>query len=166
MIGYIVPVGTDLYVAIVISSQESDKPIVYRNTHPQKREEIESQAKEWENTIFNDQIPKEIEEIATKIALITQGFDQDTSNIILDYADYTEKQKQVIQTAMKIPVNEIWPYSRVAEEAGLPKAQRFVGTTMRVSRHPYIVPVQRVKSISYIRKKDRKSKRNYNKMPL
>lgn len=166
MRGYIVPVANNLHVAIIISSQETNRPTIYRNTHPELLEEIEKQAKNWENVVFEKSIPKVIEELAQKIALITQGFDQDTSQIALDYTDYTEKQIQVIQTAMKIPVNEIWPYSKVAEEVGLPKAQRFVGTTMRVLRQPYIVPVHRVKSISYIRKKERKSKRNYNKMPL
>ncbi len=166
MIGYIVSVSNDLYVAIIVSFNESNNPVIYQNTHPQKLNELEAKIKEWGNISFNDQIPKVIKEIATKIALITQGFDQDTSTIALDYANYTEKQIQVIKTAMTIPVNQVWPYSRVAEEAGLPKAQRFVGTTMRVLRQPYIVPVHRVKSISYIRKKERKSKRNYNKMPL
>ena len=67
---------------------------------------------------------------------------------------------------MKIPVNELWPYSKVALESELPKAQRFVGTTMKVLRQPYIVPVHRVKSISYIRKKERAGKKSFTKMPI
>lgn len=166
MIGYFVPVSHDLFVAIVTTLSKSNELAIYLNTHPQKLVELKKEAENWQDVIFEKDIPKQIYQLAQKIDLIYQGFDQDTASVLLDYANYTVKQIQVIKTAMKIPVNEIWPYSKVAEEAGLPKAQRFVGTTMRVLRQPYIVPVQRVKSISYLRKKERKGRRNFNKMPL
>ena len=166
MIGYIVPVQQELYVGVITTSNEPKTSKIYLNTSPKSLQEVENQFKELKNVVIEKEIPKHIQEIANKISLIKQGIDQDTSNILLDYSNYTEKQIQVIKTAMEIPVNEIWPYSKVAEKAELPRAQRFVGTTMRVLRQPYIVPVQRVKSISFLKKKQRKSKRNFNKMPL
>ena len=166
MIGFIVPVQQELFVGIIVTCNDPINFKVYLNTSPKSFHEVEIQFQEQKNVNMEKEIPKYIQEIANKLSLIKQGMDQDTSNIILDYSEYTEKQVQVIKTAMKIPVNEIWPYSKVAEEAGLPRAQRFVGTTMRVLRQPYIVPVQRVKSISFLKKKQRKAKRNFKKMPL
>lgn len=162
MICYFVPVQNELFVGIVVSSTNT----IYLNTSPKNHSEIEQEITNIPNITIEKNIPPAIQVLADKISSITQGFDQDTSDTPLDFSDYTEKQVQVIKTAMKIPVNELWPYSKVAEVAGLPKAQRFVGTTMRVLRQPFIVPVHRVKSISYIRKKSSKSKRRFNKMPL
>lgn len=162
MICYFVPVQNKLYVGIIVN----DTNAIYFNTSPKGYNDIDQEITNITNITVERNIPQAIQSLADKISAITQGFDQDTSDIPLDFSDYTEKQIQVIKTAMKIPVNEIWPYSKVAEMAGLPKAQRFVGTTMRVLRQPYIVPVHRVKSISYIRKKTGQSKRKFNKMPL
>lgn len=166
MIGYIVPVSSTLFVGIVINKTDKNMISIYSNTSPRPNNEVLNGLNSIDDLTLEKNVPKEIQDLATKISLIKQGFDQDLSHITLDYSGYTEKQIQVIKTAMNIPVNEIWPYSRVAEAAGLPKAQRFVGTTMRVLRQPYIVPVHRVKSLSYIRKKERTGRRNFNKMPI
>ena len=166
MRAYIVPVNASSYVGIIISSDQKNNSLLYLNTSPKSLSEIELNFEDIKNINIESNIPSYIEDIANKISLIKQGFDQDTSNIALDYSGYTQKQTQVIKTAMKIPVNEIWPYSKVAEEAGLPKAQRFVGTTMRVLRQPYVVPVQRVKSLSYLRKKERKHSHKNKRMPI
>ncbi len=162
MLGYYVPLQNNLFVGIIVTFEQT----IYLNTSPKFRSEVEKDFSIIPNITFTTTIPENIQALADKIYLITQGIDQDTSQVQLDYSDYTEKQVIVIKTAMNIPVNEIWPYSKVAEGAGLPKAQRFVGTTMRILRQPYIVPVHRVKSISYIRKKKSKSKRRFDKMPI
>ena len=166
--GYIVPVQSDLFVLIIVKSISASQYNIYLNTSPYSLTDVTKELESLQNLSISikKDIPTDISDIASKIYLIKQGFDQDTSKISLDYSDYTEKQIQVIKTTMTIPVDEIWPYSKVAEKAGLPKAQRFVGTTMRTLRQPYIVPVQRVKSISYLKKKTASSKRKFNKMPL
>ena len=162
MICYFIPVQKNLFVGIVISSTNA----IYLNTSPKSYSDIEQEIASIPDSMIEKNIPQSIRMLADKISSITQGFDQDTSDTLLDLSNYTEKQVLVIKTAMKIPVNEIWPYSKVAELAGLPKAQRFVGTTMKVLRQPYIVPVHRVKSMAYIRKKSGQSKRRFNRMPI
>lgn len=166
MIGYIVEISHSSYIGFLVQENSDSKVKIFLNTSPKPLDEITEEFQSFENVQITKEIPEPIQEIAKKIALIKQGFDQDLSYVSLDLTGYSEKQVQVIKTAMTIPVNEIWPYSKVAEIAGLPRAQRFVGTTMRVLRQPYIVPVQRVKSLSYIRKKERSDKRNYKRMPI
>ena len=166
LIGYKVPVQNNLFVLIIVSNQNDSGFDIYLNSWPQNLEEITKELDSLQDhpISFEDNIPPKIREIASKIELIKQGFDQDMSQISLDYSEYTEKQVQVIKTAMTNPVNEIWPYSKDAELAGLPKPQRFVGTTMKILRQPYICPVHRVKSIGYLKKKT--GKRRFNKMPI
>ena len=164
MIGYIIEVEHDLFVCILINQYTN--PIVYANSSIITFAETNDFFNNFSNPIeiVTENIPETIKEWANKIFMIKKGFDQDTSNIPLDFSDYTVKQIQVIKTALQIPVNEIWPYSKVAELANLPKAQRFVGSTMKLLRQPYIVPVQRVKSLSFLRTKNKKI--NKRKMPL
>ena len=166
MEAYIVAVEHDKFVGIVVNKGHAGNFLIYLNTSARPLLEVKKEISDINDVQIKKQIPEEISKIAQKVSLICQGLDQDTSEVTLDYSGYTEKQIQVIKTAMKIPVNELWPYSKVALESGLPKAQRFVGTTMRVLRQPYIVPVHRVKSISYIRKKQRTNKKSFTKMPI
>jgi O6-methylguanine-DNA--protein-cysteine methyltransferase len=168
MNGYIVQVADKLFVGIVSIEQNKNEGNfkLYLNTTVKNKSEIERELQNINDIVFQSLTPEYIIDCANKIFLIKQGFDQDTSKIVLDYTGYTEKQIQVIKTAMTIPVNEIWPYSKVAEQAGLPQAQRFVGTTMRILRQPYIVPVHRVKSKKFFKKPKKNSMRSYKKNPI
>ena len=105
-------------------------------------------------------IPSQHDIIGKRIGIRIKGIDQDTSMIPLDLSDYTPKQRRVIETAhLKIPVGEFYSYGQVAEMADLIGAFRFVGTTMKKSRTPWIIPCQRVKSSSWIKKYKRDMKR-------
>jgi len=65
---------------------------------------------------------------------------------ILDFSDLTPKQVAVLKTTMKIPYGSTWSYGLVAQQAGLPRAARFVGNVMASNRFAPIVPCHRVVS--------------------
>ena len=166
MKAFIYKTSENQYLGFIINFSETNEPLLYLNTIPHSFDDTITILKKYvnENEIEDKNIPEYIIDWAGKVVSIRQGMDQDTSKIPLDYSDYTPKQKMIVKFCIEnIPVNEIYPYSKVAELAGLPKAQRFVGTTMKTLRQPYIVPVHRVKSIKAIKKRSSKVRR---KMPL
>jgi O6-methylguanine-DNA--protein-cysteine methyltransferase len=145
--------GDDRWIGFIITN-EAEKMAVYANTGLSSREKVV----QWliksvpGITAKDEGVPAEIIEWAGKIALIRAGIDQDTGSIPLDLRDYTPKQRTVIETACRhIPVNEYSSYGRIAELAGLPGAARFVGSTMRTCRQPWIIPCQRVKNSRFIK---------------
>ncbi|MFW9992123.1 MAG: MGMT family protein [Candidatus Odinarchaeota archaeon] len=151
---YTVPTDDDMCVGFIIT-KINDKLAVYANTSTLSEEKAVKQLQEYMSGIQvqNTGVPEELVDWARKISLILNGIDQDTSNIPLDLQGYTTKQKAVIKAACQlIPVNEYFSYGRVAELAGLPAAHRFVGTTMRICRQPWIIPCQRIKNSQFIRK--------------
>jgi methylated-DNA-[protein]-cysteine S-methyltransferase len=70
----------------------------------------------------------------------------DIEGIKLDLTNLSPKQKAVYLTVMKIPYGRTLSYGLVAENAGLPRAARFVGTVMANNRLAPIVPCHRVVS--------------------
>ena len=158
MKAYVYKANSDQFIGFIISKEDNKKiSRLFLNTTIKTLEEVLAILNENLdiNEIETTNIPKYILEWANKIISIRKGFDQDTSMIPLDYTGYTDKQKLVTKFCIKnIPVNEIFSYSKIAKLVGLPNAQRFVGTTMKKVRQPYIVPVHRVKSIKSIKKSD------------
>ena len=165
---YIVKINEKQFIGFIITyltDNESRQDCkVYLNTSLKSLKDVKEKLTEFIHPLAVEKAnPDFIVLWAEKIASNQNGIDQDTSMIPIDYSDYTEKQVQVIKFCHEnIPVGEIYPYSKVAELAGLPKAQRFVGSTMRKSRVPFILPVQRVKSLKYLKKQHAVSR----KMPL
>ena len=145
---------------MVISQITQKKQGVYANTDILSKEEVIERLKGYvpEDNIIENNIPSRIKEWALKIKDIREGIDRDTANIPLDLSDYTPKQKQVIEiVCKKTIVDEYRTYGDIAEQADLIGAYRFVGTTMKTCRQPWIIPCQRVVSSTYLKRLKRKS---------
>jgi len=67
-------------------------------------------------------------------------------DIKLDFSGFTPKQVSVLKIVMKIPFGSTMTYGKVAKEAGLPGAARFVGNVMRINRLGPVIPCHRVVS--------------------
>ncbi len=62
----------------------------------------------------------------------------------LDFYEATQFQKEVWQTARKIPYGETRSYGWIAKQIGRPRASRAVGSAMASNPLPLIVPCHRV----------------------
>lgn len=62
----------------------------------------------------------------------------------LNLDNFTNFQKEILQTVKEIPYSEIMSYKEAAEAAGYPRAYRAVGNTMRNNPLPLIIPCHRV----------------------
>ena len=156
----IVPVPNEGHVGFILSLLNSNYA-VYWNSRCSNYDAIQSRLQSEFPDVKIKQFDKndspDFSLWAKKIALINKGIDQDTSMITLDLSGYTPKQKQVIEVShQQLAVNEFVSYGQVAELAGLPNAHRFVGTTMRLCRQPWIIPCQRIKNSQFIKKLSRK----------
>jgi methylated-DNA-[protein]-cysteine S-methyltransferase len=63
---------------------------------------------------------------------------------MMDFSRFTSAQHAVYCTVAKIPYGETASYGQVARMAGLPRAARFVGTTMANNPYPVLIPCHRV----------------------
>jgi methylated-DNA-[protein]-cysteine S-methyltransferase len=63
---------------------------------------------------------------------------------VMDLSRFTPSQQAVYRTVAKIPYGQTASYGQVARLAGLPRAARFVGTTMANNPYPVIIPCHRV----------------------
>jgi methylated-DNA-[protein]-cysteine S-methyltransferase len=63
---------------------------------------------------------------------------------IMDLSPFTRSQQSVYRTVAAIPYGRTASYGEVARRAGLPRAARFVGTTMANNRYPVLIPCHRV----------------------
>lgn len=63
---------------------------------------------------------------------------------VIDISRFTPSQQTVYRTVAKIPYGETASYGQVARLAGLPRAARFVGTTMANNPYPVFIPCHRV----------------------
>ncbi|MHA1449419.1 MAG: MGMT family protein [Candidatus Hodarchaeales archaeon] len=150
---FIVQLNSGLYIAILVTIKEGIER-VYANSDLLSDEKIKLWMKDYPAVEeIRAPIPDKINKWAKKISLIRSGIDQDTSDIPLDLSDYTPKEKLVIQAACRhVPVNEYYTYGQVAELAGLPAAYRFVGSTMRKCRQPWLIPCQRIRNSNFVKR--------------
>ena len=135
------------------------------NTCPGSKETVLETIKSdfGEILVHQESIPDFLKEWGQKIKINASGEDTNTSEIPLDFSGYSDKQVKVIKAVhLRTSVNSYSSYSEIADIAGLPNAQRFVGTTMRICRQPYIIPCHRVKNASFIRRTQEKPVRNRN----
>lgn len=72
--------------------------------------------------------------------------DLDASDVKLDMAGLTLKERNVLEAALQIPRGETVSYGELAVRAGLPGAARFVGNVMAANRFCPLVPCHRVVS--------------------
>ncbi|MHA1990340.1 MAG: MGMT family protein [Candidatus Hodarchaeales archaeon] len=146
--------GPNRYIGFILNISNTMKPLVYLNTAIKSFNEVKTTLIEKEKVSnIEKSNPEILEDWAKTIEQMFMGEDQNTSNIPLDLSDYTSKQAKVIDTVhKKIPVNEFYSYSDVAEMAGFPNAQRFVGSTMKICRQYPIIPCKRVKNAQWIKR--------------
>ena len=62
----------------------------------------------------------------------------------MNLSRFTPSQQAVYHTVAAIPYGETASYGQVARMAGLPRAARFVGTTMANNPYPVLIPCHRV----------------------
>jgi len=62
----------------------------------------------------------------------------------MDLSRFTSSQQAVYRAVAGIPYGETASYGQVARMAGLPRAARFVGTTMAKNPYPVLIPCHRV----------------------
>ena len=63
---------------------------------------------------------------------------------VMDLSRFTSAQQVVYRTVANIPFGQTASYGQVARLAGLPRAARFVGTTMANNPYPVFIPCHRV----------------------
>ena len=63
---------------------------------------------------------------------------------VMDLSRFTPSQQAVYRTVAGIPYGHTASYGQVANLAGLPRAARFVGTTMAKNPYPVFIPCHRV----------------------
>ena len=63
---------------------------------------------------------------------------------VMDLSRFTPSQQAVYRIVAKVPYGETASYGQVARLAGLPRAARFVGTTMANNPYPVFIPCHRV----------------------
>jgi methylated-DNA-[protein]-cysteine S-methyltransferase len=68
----------------------------------------------------------------------------DTPWPVMDLSRFTPSQQAVYRTVAQIPYGQTASYGQVARLAGLPRAARFVGTTMATNPYPVFIPCHRV----------------------
>ena len=62
----------------------------------------------------------------------------------MDFSRFTPSQQAVYRKVATIPYGETRSYGQVARMAGVPRAARFVGTTMANNPFPVLIPCHRV----------------------
>ena len=63
---------------------------------------------------------------------------------VMDLSPFTAAQQTVYRNVTTIPYGQTASYGQIARMAGLPRAARFVGTTMANNRYPVLIPCHRV----------------------
>ena len=94
------------------------------------------------NHLFEDNKGWEI--LIQQVKVYYTGKKVDFIDCQLNLDNYTNFQKEILQTVRKIPYGEIRSYKEAAEAAGYPRAYRAVGNTMRNNPLPLIIPCHRV----------------------
>jgi methylated-DNA-[protein]-cysteine S-methyltransferase len=82
--------------------------------------------------------------IAASLARYFDGQPVDCPWPVMDLSSYTSSQQAVYRVVADIPYGRTASYGQVAKMAGLPRAARFVGTTMANNPYPVFIPCHRV----------------------
>ncbi len=82
--------------------------------------------------------------ISANLARYFDGEQIDIPWSIMDFSRNTPSQQAVYRTVATIPYGETAAYGQVARMADLPRAARFVGTTMANNPYPVFIPCHRV----------------------
>ncbi len=83
-------------------------------------------------------------EIASLLANYFEGQPIHIPWSVMDLSRFTPAQQEVYRAVATIPYGRTASYSQVARMANLPRAARFVGTTMAKNAYPVFIPCHRV----------------------
>lgn len=83
-------------------------------------------------------------EIASLLARYFKGKPIHIPWSVMDLSRFTPTQQTVFQAVATIPYGRTASYGQVARMANLPRAARFVGTTMAKNAYPVFIPCHRV----------------------
>ena len=83
-------------------------------------------------------------EIAALLNRYFKGQPIDIPWSVMDLSRFTPAQQSVYRTVATIPYGRTASYGQVARMANLPRAARFVGTTMAKNAYPVFIPCHRV----------------------
>jgi methylated-DNA-[protein]-cysteine S-methyltransferase len=83
-------------------------------------------------------------DIASAMVRYFNGEPVDIPWPVMDFSRFTPSQQAVYRTVATIPYGQTASYGQVARMAGLPRAARFVGTTMANNPYPVFIPCHRV----------------------
>lgn len=86
----------------------------------------------------------EAEAIAKRLVRYFDGKRIDIPWPVMDLSRFTASQQAVYRAVVSIPYGHTASYGQVARMAGLPRAARFVGTTMAKNPYPVLIPCHRV----------------------
>lgn len=75
---------------------------------------------------------------------IWRGTSYPTADIAFDFTGYSEKERAVLQSLLKIKPGETITYGELAKMSGIPRGARFVGNVMAKNRWPLLIPCHRV----------------------
>lgn len=82
--------------------------------------------------------------IAASLVRYFDGQPVDIPWAVMDLSRFTPSQQAVYRTVAQIPYGATASYGQVARMAGIPRAARFVGTTMANNPYPVFIPCHRV----------------------
>jgi len=82
--------------------------------------------------------------VANMLVRYFDGEQVDTPWPVMDLSRFTASQQAVYRAVATIPYGATASYKQVARMAGLPRAARFVGTTMAKNPYPVFIPCHRV----------------------
>ncbi len=116
---------------IFVLPEERKEDVLFRIKKELKYNNLFEDSRGWESLI------KKVKEYFT-------GKKVDFIDCRLNLDNYTDFQKEILQTVRKIPYGETRSYKEAAEAAGYPRAYRAVGNTMRNNPLPLIIPCHRV----------------------
>lgn len=91
-----------------------------------------------------DNSHSEVLRIANRLVRYFNGERIQTPWPVMDLSRFTPAQQTVYRTVATIPYGQTASYGQIARMAGLPRAARFVGTTMANNRYPVFIPCHRV----------------------
>lgn len=77
-----------------------------------------------------------------KVKQVKTGDDRDL--LILDISVFTDNEKNVYSSLVKVKPGITISYGKLAEKAGIPGGARFIGNTMAKNMFPVIIPCHRV----------------------
>lgn len=92
-----------------------------------------------------DPAPKAHELLVKWLVNYCNGFaEQFPDSIEMDYSEYSEFAREVLERVAAIPYGVVSTYSMIAQEIGNPRSVRAVGNAIGRNRLPVVIPCHRV----------------------